>query len=152
MKQINSKILQKKRIVESSTSDLWWRWTSPEGLATFFSKNNKVELRLNGPYEIYFLMDNPYGLRGSEGCRIISFLPEKMLSFTWNAPPEYKEIRELKHETWVVIYFSAMGENRTEIELNHHGWLEGKKWDAVYDYFDKAWGIVLDWLEKSCTL
>ena len=148
--EILDKKITKIRKIPASLSEIWNKWTSHEGLLTFFGNDNMIEMRLNGPYEIYFLMENPYGTRGAEGCRILSFEKEKMLSFTWNAPPQHKEIRDQDHETWVVIYFRKIDENQTEVELNHLGWLKGKKWDAVYEYFDSAWERVIDSLEKSC--
>jgi uncharacterized protein YndB with AHSA1/START domain len=87
-------------------------------------------------------MDNAYGLRGSVGCKVLSFLPKEMLSFTWNAPPQYKEIRESEYHTWVVVNFKAISNNQTEVMLTHLGWQVDKNWDPVYDYFDKAWEVV----------
>lgn len=95
-------------------------------------------------------MENPVGLRGGEGCKILSFLPNKMLSFTWNAPPEYMEIRNHKHKTWVVVNFKFIDNKKTKVILYHLGWLKGKDWTDVYNYFDTAWDIVLEWFDKSC--
>ncbi|MGX1929550.1 SRPBCC family protein [Flagellimonas sp. 2504JD4-2] len=144
------KTIVKTITVPTNIEDVWWKWTTHEGLLTFFGPDNKVELRLGGPFEIYFLLDNQKGLRGSEGCKIISYLPSKMLSFTWNAPPQYPEIRNHEHKTWVVVSFESIEKTKTRVTLYHIGWLEGKKWDEVNDYFDSAWETVLDWLKKSC--
>lgn len=108
-----------------------------------------MELRPGGPFEIYMLMDNPPGLRGSEGCKVLSYLPLRMLSFTWNAPPEYPDIRDNEHKTWVVVQLTKKDESTTMVEIDHLGWKDGKEWDAVFDYFHKAWEIVLQWLETS---
>ena len=150
MKQINNKIILKTKTVNCPISIVWWKWTTHKGLLTFFGPDNKIELKLGGVFEIYFLLDNPKGLKGSEGCKIISYLPEKMLSFTWNAPPQYKKIRSHNHKTWVVVNLYKETEHKTKIELNHLGWLDGNEWDEVYNYFDSAWETVLTWLEESC--
>ena len=149
-RKMNNKIIKKSIIVNRSLHDVWLKWTTHEGLLTFFGRDNKIELRPGGPFEIYFLMDNPPGLKGSEGCTVLSYLPERMLSYTWNAPPEYPDIRNHDHQTWVVIFFKPIGESKTEVELNHLGWLSGEQWDAVYNYFEEAWESVLDLFEKSC--
>ena len=150
MNNKTAKVIVKSRIVQCRVDEVWWKWTTNEGLLSFFGSDNKIELKLGGAFEIYFLMDNPVGLKGAEGCKIISYLPEKMLSFTWNAPPEYPKIRNHKHKTWVVVNFKSIQKDKTEIVLNHLGWLKDKEWDEVYSYFDTAWERVLDWLEKSC--
>lgn len=147
---MNDKVIQKTRIVGCPVDTVWWKWTTHEGLKTFFGPDNKVGLSIGGPYEIYFLPDNPYGQKGGEGNKVLSYLPKSMLSFTWNAPPKYPEVRNHEHKTWVVVEFSPLNNNRTEVRLSHLGWLYGEQWDAVYDYFDSAWDTVLQWLDQSC--
>ncbi|HAQ62186.1 TPA: hypothetical protein DCR49_09380 [Candidatus Delongbacteria bacterium] len=150
MNEINSKMIKKTKVVNGLVSEVWKKWTTHEGLKTFFGADNNIELKLGGAFEIYFIEKNSYGLKGSEGCKILSFLPEKMLSFSWSAPPQFPDIRNHEHKTWVVVNFRIMPNTSTEVEINHLGWLDGEEWDKVYDYFDKAWDTVLDWLDKSC--
>lgn len=142
--------IKKSRVVNNPIDIVWEKWTTHEGLLTFFGHDNQIEFEIGGVYEIYFLMDNPLGLRGGEGNKILSYLPQKMLSFTWNAPPQYPEIRDHTHKTWVVVEYQVIEKDKTEVTIHHLGWKEGEKWDEVYDYFDKAWVTVLDWLERSC--
>jgi len=82
MEKMSDKQIRKTKIVNCPGHNAWQKWTTHDGLITFFGNDNKIELRLGGPFEIYFLLDNPPGLRGSEGCKIISYVPERMLSFT----------------------------------------------------------------------
>jgi len=63
----------------------------------------------------------------------MSYLPNQMLSFTWNAPPEFAEVRNHQHKAWVVVNFNVINEEQTEVELNHLGWLDGEEWDKVYE-------------------
>ena len=93
-------------------------------------------------------MNNPVGIRGSEGCKVLSYLPKKFFSFSWNAPPQFEEVRKSDHKTWVVVEFAAISEQQTEIRLTHLGWLEGEKWNEVYTYFMDAWDMVLNNLSK----
>lgn len=137
-----------KRIVKTlkhnvSLEEMWTLWTTSYGLKNFFGADSKVELEPLGAYEIYFLMDNKYGKRGSEGCKVLSFIHEKMLSFTWNAPPQFDMVRNSEYKTWVVVEFED-----NLIRLSHLGWPEvsksdEKEWNDVYDYFDEAWEYVL---------
>ena len=149
MKITNKQIL-KSTVVGCSLDTAWWKWTTHEGLLTFFGEDNKIELAPGGAFEIYFNKDAPYGSRGSEGCKVLSYLPKQMLSFSWNAPPKFKEVRESDYHTWVVAEFKNESENRTEVTITHLGWPEDSRWDPVYEYFDKAWDTVIGWLDKSC--
>ena len=72
-----------------------------------------------------------------------------MLSFSWNAPPNFDYIRNHEHFCWVVLRFEAISGNETKLYLDHLGWLEGELWDKVYDYFDQAWNVVFKWLIDS---
>jgi uncharacterized protein YndB with AHSA1/START domain/predicted enzyme related to lactoylglutathione lyase len=136
--------MQKKRIIHLSLESVWTLWTTHDGLKSFFGSDNKVELRIGGAYEIYFSMQSPEGLRGSEDCKILSYLPNEMLSFSWNVPPEFEALRQAKEKNWVVVTFKTIGESQTEVALTHLGWQDTAEWQAVHAYFDKAWDYVLD--------
>lgn len=144
------RIIQKSRTVNSPIDTVWWKWTTHDGLRTFFGEDNMMELRVGGPFEIYFSMEAPQGSRGSEGCKVISYLPKEMISFSWNAPPKFPDIRNGEYHTWVVVNLTPLKDNQTKVRINHLGWPQGEDWNQVYEYFDKAWDLVLDELEKSC--
>jgi len=142
----SDKAIIKEITIPAPVSEVWRAWTTDEGVRSFFSPNTRVELRVGGPIEIYFLMDRPYGLRGSEDCRFLSFIPEKMLSFEWNAPPDFGPLRDIR--TIVVISFESISANETRLVFHHRGWGVGDDWNKLFDYFDRAWGYVLANLKK----
>ena len=96
--------------------------------------------------EMFFLLDNPPGTKGGEGNRILSFVPHKMLSFEWNAPPQFTNVR--KEKTWCVLLFDEIEQDTTKIRFYQLGWREGKEWDDVYNYFQEAWDYVFNNLKK----
>lgn len=141
--EITDKVIRKTVTVHASVEEAWTAWTTRDGLKRFFGRDNDVELRIGGKFEIYFLMNNPAGLRGSEGCTVLSFLPNRMLSFSWNAPPKYIEVRESQHKAWVVVMLGKLTGRETEVSLTHLGWPVRTEWDEVFEYFDSAWDQVL---------
>ena len=145
---IDKKIF-KEVIVNADRKAVWDKWTTNEGIKSFFAPNCKVELRLNGPFEMYFMADAEPGGQGSEGCQFLSYLPYEMLSFTWNAPPIFPEIRNSNDHTWVVLHFEKITDTTTKVKLSHFGWRAGESWQGVYDYFDAAWTKVLENLSQS---
>lgn len=146
----DSKVIRASVVVQSPLDTVWWKWTTHDGLKTFFGEENRMSLTLCGPFEIYFSMKAPEGGRGSEGCKVLSYIPKDMLSFSWNAPPSFPDIRNGDHHTWVVVTFTPLSSGTTEVTLRHFGWLEGREWEKVYEYFVRAWPRVLESLEKSC--
>ncbi|MBD3235673.1 MAG: hypothetical protein GF330_03105 [Candidatus Eisenbacteria bacterium] len=137
--------LRKKILAPAPQSAVWRAWTTSAEAQTFFAPRARIDLRIGGRYEMLFLPDNPAGQRGAEGVRILSFLPEEMLSFEWNAPPQFPEIRTQK--SWVVVQLAAVTEEDTQVRLTHLGWGVRPVWEEVYAYFDRAWDIVLGRLQ-----
>ena len=138
----------KERLYNKLNNYLYNKWTTKEGLNSFFSIDNDIEIYPNGKYEIYFSIDKNVEHRGSEGCKVLSFIPNQMLPFTWNTPPKFMDLRVSGYYTWIVLEFIVQGEN-TLLRLSNLGYPEDSAWDRAYLYFDKAWDYVLDELEKS---
>lgn len=143
----SERILHKEVTVDTSLDEIWEAWTTAAGIKRFFADNADIQLELGGPYEVYFNMAMPYGLRGSEDCRVLCFLPKTMLSFEWNAPSEFGKLRDIR--TQVILRFEPISASQTRVLFDHLGWGQGDEWDRVYDYFDRTWGYVLENLKKA---
>jgi uncharacterized protein YndB with AHSA1/START domain len=138
--------ISEKITVKANVDDVWKAWTTTEGIKTFFAPDAKVELRVDGPFEIYI---NPFGGPGEKGAddmRIIGFQEKKMLTFNWNAPPSLPEAR--KQRSVVIVRFISRGDALTDVTIHHVGWGEGGEWDKAYAYFSKSWPNVLKNLQK----
>ena len=127
--------------IPASLHEVWNAWTTEEGAITFFAPKCKIDLRPGGAYEMLFNLDAPPGEKGGEGMIILAIQPEKMLSFTWNSPPNLPTVRgEMTH---VVVYLESKGADETHVSLVHDGWGEGDEWDQAHDYFTRAWGEIV---------
>ncbi len=139
--------------VPTEPMSAWKLWSSSEGLAAWWIDGAKVDMRPGGLFEIYFVKDAPTGAQGSEGCRVLSFLPGRMLSFTWNAPPHLDHTRS--RHTWVVLLFEPDGDG-TRVGIHHLGWPVSEwdtepQWPETYAYFERAWTMVAELFEKHCS-
>ena len=133
--------LVKEAEVATAPLEAWMAWTSVEQIQAWWGPPAaNIELRIGGPFEILFDTDEPVGRQGSEGCRLLAYVPGEMIAFTWNAPP-HLPLRATN--TWVVVTFDALAETRTAVRLVHTGFLEGPDWDDYLSYFDSAWQYVL---------
>jgi uncharacterized protein YndB with AHSA1/START domain len=137
--------IYKEVIVSGSLHDVWNAWTTNEGVRTFFAPDSDIELSIGGKFEILFNSKEHEGVRGSETCKVLSYLPEKMLSFSWNAPPEFPNVRN-GEKSWVVVEFTSLSDTKTKVLISHIGWREGEEWEQVYQYFYRAWKSVCYWL------
>ena len=132
-------------LVAAPVEQVYGAWTTSDGIKTFFAPDAHVELRVDGPFQIYI---NPYGgpgMKGADDMRVIGFQENRMLSFTWNAPPSLPEAR--KQRTIVILRFQPEGAG-TRLTLHHVGWGDGGEWDKAFDYFSKAWPNVLGGLQE----
>jgi hypothetical protein len=50
--------------------------------------------------------------------------------------------------TYVTVRLQPGEEGETRVTLFHGGWGDGGQWDQAFDYFDKAWAVVLGNLQK----
>ncbi len=141
-----ARVIEGEVIVEASVGEVWDAWTTEQGVTSFFAPAANGERWVNGRYEILFNPDAEPGQRGAEGTRMLAFQVNKMLAFTWNAPPHLAAVRE--HLTHVLIRLEEVAEGRTKVRLTHSGWGEGGEWDQAFDYFVRAWKeLVLPRLE-----
>ena len=146
----DAKRLHKEVVVEASLDAVWHAWTTTEGIAEFFSPESNIELRIGGPYELFMSMAEPdgQGKRGSQGCKVLSFIPREMLAFEWNFPPRVPALRRSGAKTHVVLRFEELPGGKVRVRFDQLGWKEGPDWDKGYAYFDKAWDWVLANLKK----
>jgi len=127
-------------LVNANLKDVWEAWTTEEGARSFFAPECEINLIPGGAYEMYFAPKLPRGSRGGEGCQVLAVQPMKMLSFTWNAPPELADVRN--QFTHVIIRFNDTPQG-VLITLHHDGWGMGGEWDQAFNYFDAAWNEVV---------
>jgi len=135
-------------VVNAPVEKVWWAWTTRDGIKSFFAPDCDIDLRVLGKYDILFAPSAPVGLRGAEGNVLLAIQEGKMLSFTWDAPPNFPEIR--KQRTSVVVRLERVDPTKTRLIFRHSGWGEGEDWNRVRDYFVTAWGdVVLPYLKYS---
>lgn len=133
--------LTRTTVIDVDPMSAWRDWASAAGLTKWWNvPETNIDLRVGGPFELIFDMDAGEGLRGSEGCRYLSYVPGEMISFTWNAPPH---LALRTSNTWVVITFTATESSGTTVRLVHTGFLDGTDWDDYITYFETAWEQVL---------
>jgi uncharacterized protein YndB with AHSA1/START domain len=116
-------------------------WTTREGIISFFAPDANIRLEVMGPYEMIFIPDNPIGSRGGEGNIILSYQKDKMLSFTWNAPPELIEVRN--ERTHVFLSFIPESDSETRLLFHQDGWGDSSEWKRAFEYFEHAWNNVV---------
>jgi uncharacterized protein YndB with AHSA1/START domain len=147
-KENSERAIKLEIVLNAPVEKVWKAWTTRDGIRSFFAPDCDIDPRVLGKYDILFAPSAPPGLRGAENNLILAMEEGKLLSFTWDAPPLFPDIR--KQRTSVVIRFTQLDPGKTKLSLTHSGWGVGKEWDKAYDYFIIAWGeVVLPFLKHS---
>jgi uncharacterized protein YndB with AHSA1/START domain len=136
-------------VVPAARDEAWRAWTSEAG-PRFFGQAARIEPKVGGAFEILLDLKAPPGSQGSEGCRVLGFVPGEMLAFDWNAPPGIPRLRAASVRTQVVVHLVSLGARETLVRLTQHGFGDGEDWDKYHAYFDRAWGEVLAQLKQHC--
>jgi uncharacterized protein YndB with AHSA1/START domain len=134
-----------KAEVHASQAEVWKALTTAEGVHSFFSDQARVEPKIGGAYEMYFLPNNPVGLRGGEGVHILAMEAPSRFFISWNAPPTYPDYRN--QQTVVEFELESVAPNRTLVTLTHAGWGKAAGWNDVRTYFATAWKTILGRLQ-----
>lgn len=141
--------------IGASIDEVWLAWTTSEGMSRALETPCTITLAPAGPFEILFVPDAPEGLRGSEGCKVLSWVDRSMLSFTWNAPPSFPGVRGGNRHTFVVVHLTPVDPVTTRVRLEHGGWPSeadagalAEEWRGVHTYFTKAWPMFVGAMAK----
>jgi len=134
-------MLTTKFEVNAPIEQVWNGWTTPDGIKTFFASDCKVELRLDGAYEMYFLQDAKPGERGGEGMRILGLEP--MRRFASPGPRRPRSRITAASAPWSSSNSKRKMPAVRLSALRILGWGEGASWDETYEYFDHAWNEVV---------
>ena len=103
------RVVHRSVTVTAPVEDVWWAWTTDAGIRSWLVDDSRIELRVGGPYEWYFLTEAEPGSQGSEDCHVIGFQAPTMLTITWNAPPHLAEARAQRS---VVLLQATSGRRR----------------------------------------
>ena len=142
----DERAIHKEAVIRAPVSDVWNAWTTSAGIQSFFAPEAKVDPRPEGAFQPYFNPYAPPGAKGADDMRFLALQKDRMLSFTWNAPPHLPDAR--LQRTMVIVRMEPVSEKETRVRLTHIGWGDGGEWDKAYDYFDRAWGNVMANLQK----
>jgi uncharacterized protein YndB with AHSA1/START domain len=130
------------RVILAPPAAVYEAFTTRKGLETFLAPQVNVSLAKDGPFEAFFDLTLPAGMKGSEGCVVRSWTKDKRFAFTWNFPPSLPSLRTANARTDVEVTFEPDGPNTT-VTLTQTGWKDGADWHQGAAYFTRAWGFVL---------
>ena len=138
-----SRVLRQEVVVNAPLADVWKAFTTKEGWESWAVPFAHVDLAVGGLIETAY---EPAAKRGDAGNihnRILSFLPQRMLSIqAVKAPPDF-EYTDLLPSLHSVIEFEVVDAARTRVSISGVGYRDGDSYDALLDFFrhGNAWSF-----------
>ena len=145
----DKRVIRHEVVIDAPLSEVWNAWTTEEGLKRWTGYSSKIELRVGGAFEWVMLPENPRGLRGTEGCQILTYLPERLFSFSWNATPTMTELRKQGARAHVVIELDEIATDRVKLSLSMLGFGKSEEWEHFHDSFERGWQFFLGKLKNQ---
>jgi uncharacterized protein YndB with AHSA1/START domain len=134
---IREKVLHLAIRINAPVDSVWSRLATTAGMEKFFAPECIYKAEVLSLFEIHFNPAGPVGQKGAEDNRILAIQEKQMISFTWDAPPQYPQLR--KNRTCVAIRLYKTNDRQTLVTLSQTGWGQGKEWDGLFTYFEQAW-------------
>jgi len=138
--------ITKEVVVPAGIDAVWAAWTSEAGIESFMAPEAEIDARPGGAFHVHFDPFGQPGMKGADDMRYMALQKPTLLSFDWNAPPQFAQAR--RQRTFVIVRLKALDADSTQVKLTHIGWGDGGEWDQTFGYFDRAWGSVLGNLRK----
>jgi uncharacterized protein YndB with AHSA1/START domain len=122
-------------------------FTENRHLQNWLTQEADVEPVAGGKYELYWAPADKAN-DSTIGCKVLAIEPNKLLSFEWKGPRKFKHVmNEVRPLTHVMIFFLPQAEG-TEVHLLHTGWRDTPEWEEARQFFEMAWKLSFQSLQK----
>lgn len=135
-------------IVDGSVTEVWWAWTTSEGLQAWLAPHAEIELRPNGPmrtnYGAEARLDDPTTIVNE----IVGFESGRQLTLRVRRPPKGFPFPTAVQSMRTTIYLDAIDAKRTKVKIVGEGFGEDKESKEMQAFFDKGNAFTLTQLQR----
>lgn len=123
-------------------------FTVNERLESWLVTVAEVEPVAGGKYELFWEPEDREN-NSTIGCKVTEIVPDKLISFEWRSPKQYKHFANHADPlTHCVVFFIPDGAV-TDVHLIHSGWRSSAEWEEAREWQDRAWGVAFKELESQ---
>ena len=138
----SSRTLSQSVILEAPVEDVWAGFTTEDGIVKSWAvAHADVDFRIGGTIRTNYSEQGAIGDPGTITHHIISYEPERMLSFRTDAPAgALEEVKDFCTHGWWVVRLEPISPGRTRLTETGIGF-DGPLGDKAYAFFEKgnAW-------------
>lgn len=124
-------------VVDATPHELWQAFTVDREITKWMVPVAHMDLRVGGTLETSYDPSAKIGDPKNIRHKILSYEPDRMLSFTFTMPAMFKRAHE-ENGHWVVVQFAPVSARRTLVTETIYGWGEGEDWNKAYAFFEKG--------------
>jgi uncharacterized protein YndB with AHSA1/START domain len=125
-------------VLPAPRAEVWALFASTEGLASWVAPVIAIDLSIGGLWEASYDPAAQLGDAANIHNRVISYLPERMLSVRIErAPPGFPHLEDAVR-TWSVVEFEEVDALRTRVRVWGLGYGHGPGFDALYGHFEQG--------------
>jgi uncharacterized protein YndB with AHSA1/START domain len=131
---------------------VWALWSTSDGLSSWAAPLAAIELRIGGVWEASYRRGARVGEPGNIRNRVLSFLPDRMLSIQIEAaPPGFEHLAEAR-TLWTVIELESVSPGETRVRVSMAGYRDDAAYDALYRQFEAGNAWTLKKLHERVTI
>jgi uncharacterized protein YndB with AHSA1/START domain len=125
-------------VVPASAADAWALMTTTDGLASWLAPVVAIDLRIGGDWEASYTPGARLGDAGNIHNRVLSFLPERMLSIAIAEVPTGFPHADAARQLWTVMAFEPVDATHTRVRVAMLGYAEGEAFDVLRGHFERG--------------
>lgn len=125
-------------VVAAPRSEVWALWSTTPGLSSWVAPLAAIDLRIGGLWEASYTPGARLGAPGNIRNRVLSFVPEEMLSIRVDAAPPGFAHAELVKTLWTVVELESVDAAHTRVRVSMAGYGAGSGFDALHAQFDRG--------------
>jgi uncharacterized protein YndB with AHSA1/START domain len=135
-------------LVPAPAASIWPLLSTSEGLRSWAAPVAAIDLRIGGIWEASYRSDARLGDPANIRNRVLSFLPERMLSIAVDSAPPGFPHADLVRTVWTVIELAPVSATQTRVRVSMTGYGAGDGYDALYAMFEQGNALTLSKLRE----
>ncbi len=135
-------------VVAAPVGTVWSAWTTGTGLRAWLAPHAEIDLRIGGLMRTNYKADGALGDPGTIENTILSFEPARMLSIKVAKYPDGFPFPHSIDAMWTVIYFEAVGSDRTRVRVVGLGFGSDDESQKMRAFFDQGNAATLKQLQQ----
>ena len=133
-------------VIAAPVAKVWDLWTTSKGLESWMAPHVEIELSIGGLMRSTYKPDGVIGDDSTITNTILSFLPQRMLSFRNTGQPKDFPFKAEIEKTWSVVEFEPVGDGQTRITITGLGYGDDDASQKMRAFFEAGNQHVLNQL------